>query len=369
MTNSALKAQSDEASRALNWLRSQMQFDIDSTAGVAKLVKSYESYTLTGAWTYDQAVAVIAFSAAGDDASARMILNALRETQAADGWWEFAYNSDTGASRKSRILVGANAWVVTSIVQYELFTGDDSYRDVALACVNWLLTLRNSDPKAEGYGAFAMGPDYGKTKWDESTVYSTEHNVDVYAVMRLLAKLTQESKYQTYADEVYNYLVTKIWSCSADTAYFRVGFKDDDKYLDPQSWTVAALGAHGPNGEDFSKALDWAYDNLLVKNGVVNGVTGIHGFDVSASYELPVDKVWSEGSEGMVTAYYAIGDPADAEKAAFFHNETKRYQAKNGGVPYATNNRDQWETSNSVAGTAWFIFNELRINPFQVNAK
>lgn len=371
----SLYAQSTELLDGLNWLRSQMQFDFDPTTGVAKLVKSYETTSIVGAWVYDQAIAVIAFTAAGDDSSARLVLNALQLKQAVDGSWDFAYAYNTGAKLDTRILVGTNAWAIIAIAQYELMTRDDSYRDMAVANINWLLQFRNDNSNDESFGAFVMGPDHISTTWDESTVYSTEHNVDVYAAMRLMYELTGEQQYQTYADEIYHYLVTEMWNPSADSndsfanapPIFWVGLVDYTKYLDPQSWTVAAIGATGPNGEDFTQSLDWAYNDLRVTDASVHGVTGINGFDVNASFDLPVDKVWSEGSEGMVTAYFSTGDPDDSTKAVFFHNETKRYQSPNGGVPYATNNSDGWVSFNSVAGTAWFVFNELRINPFQVN--
>lgn len=361
--------------RALGWLRGQMQFDIDPGPGAAKLVKSYETNSILGAWVYDQAIAVIAFTAAGEDPTARVVLNALRLKQAAGGSWDFAYAYNTGARLDTRIPVGTNAWAVIAIAQYELITGDDTYRDMATANVNWMLQFRNGNSNDESFGAFVMGPDHESTTWDESTVYSTEHNVDVYAAMRLMYELTHEQRYQAYADDIYHYLVTEIWNPSPDSndpfagepPIFWVGFVDYTKYLDPQSWTVAAIGPTGPNGEDFTQALDWAYQELRVTDASVNGITGIQGFDVNASFDLPVDKVWSEGSEGMVTAYLSTGDPDDSTKAVFFHNETRRYQSPNGGVPYATDNSDGWVSFNSVAGTAWFVFNELRINPFQVN--
>ncbi len=371
-----LSAQTDASHRALQWLRSQMLFDIDSGPGTAKLVKSYETNSIIGAWVYDQALAIIAFTAAGDHGSARSVLNALRLAQTKDGSWDFAYAYNTGARLDTRIPVGSNAWVVIAIAQYELMTGDESYRDLALANLAWLLQFRDADPNADTYGAFVMGPDHESTTWDESTVYSTEHNVDVYAALRLLFALTGQQRFSDHADEIYSYLVTQIWNPSPDSndpvgslpAIFWVGFVDYTKYLDPQSWTVAAIGATGPSGEDFTAALDWAYQELRVSEASVNGISGIQGFDVNASFDLPVDKVWSEGSEGMVTAYFSTGGPEDSTRAVFFHNQTKRYQSANGGVPYATDNSDGWVSFNSVAGTAWFVFNELRINPFQVNS-
>ena len=353
-----LNAQTEEAVRGLEWLRGQMLVDIDPGA---RLVKSYEDRT--GAWTYDQALAVIAFSIGGDILSARQVLNALRETQMPDGSWQFSREYNTGEERDTRQLTGTNAWVVIAITQYELLTGDSSFRDMALACINWLVERRQEDPIHPAFGGFVFGLEHPDISFDPSTVYSTEHNVDTYSAMQLLFALTGEAIYKNYAEDIYRFVTSQLWLDGPGR--FLAGFNDTDTVLDAQSWTVASLGHQGPNGEDFSRALDFAHLTFLVTDGSVNGIDNIHGFDANLE-DLPIDKVWSEGSEGMVTAYRSTNDPANLDSAAFFHNETKRYQGANGGVPYTTDNNDtDWTTSNSAAGITWFLFNELEFNPFR----
>jgi hypothetical protein len=83
--------------------------------------------------------------------------------------------------------------------------------------------------------------------------------------------------------------------------------------------------------------------------------------------DADVGKVWSEGTEGMVAARLALGD-ADAARA--WHEQTMRLQSAAGGIPYATENRENWTTRPSVAGTAWFLLNRTwpPTNPFVPDA-
>lgn len=85
---------SDDAS--LNWLVNRVQmrpalYDCDGM--IAKLADSNQEqfdWSDSG-WTYDQALAIMAFSLSGDSDEARLILNALRCLQNDDGSWFFSY--------------------------------------------------------------------------------------------------------------------------------------------------------------------------------------------------------------------------------------------------------------------------------------
>ena len=72
----------------------------------------------------------------------------------------------------------------------------------------------------------------------------------------------------------------------------------------------------------------------------------------------------------MAAAYHLVGETA---KADFYHQQTRRFAEKLDadpndaklGIPYADSDAVGRSTCESVAASAWFYFNERRVNPFQ----
>ncbi len=199
------------------------------------------------------------------------------------------------------------------------------------------------------------------------------------------------------------------------------GVIDVAHYLDAQSWSVLALGpsvsVKDKNGVAGALSMALAFldatDNRswtdcgnaaipsrpflkasqlqTIYAGTAAAVSGIDGYKERARekyYQTPGNPrgefVWSEGTEGVVAARYLNNETASAD---YYHAETTSYKLANGGVPYSTlpvpdsvgfkpsacDNRikDSWSFGDnaSVAGTAWYYFNQLlsnaRLNPFQ----
>jgi hypothetical protein len=109
--------------------------------------------------------------------------------------------------------------------------------------------------------------------------------------------------------------------------------------------------------------LPFAEEQFLVKNGSLNNTENIQGFFERKANQAPV---WSEGTEGVALAFYICGNN---QKANFYHNQVKRMIGENGGIVYATKNAYEFSTFPSVAGTSWYIFFEMKINPFKPNRK
>ena len=189
---------------------------------------------------------------------------------------------------------------------------------------------------------------------------------------------------------------------------------DPDIYLDAQSWSTLSLGSTTSvlatdstdttlsialqfltkNDQGYSGWLDYDDDpitnipfvkvtNKTIFSGTNFSVSSIDGFKEKIrdryyqTSDNPIgDFVWSEGSEGVVAAYYLCGDTTNAE---YYHDETESYMLSNGSVPYSTMGvldsaaykKPAWSftDSPSIAGTAWFLFNEpdangKTLNPF-----
>jgi hypothetical protein len=446
-------------------------------------------------WTYDQALAIIALTAAGHPEEASQLLNGLQYLQNSDGSWFFSYmtsatsetidawattdeatlydgttcltvpvaspngypdelekrvcwdevhddvildqigpwlledHESTPSPQTETLLpdrikyrtydfrkyLGANAWVVMAANLYELYTGDDSYRPMALDALDWITSYQDLDQGRPTYGGVAMGrvwrrdlvtdtleTTYGFLDWD---IYVAEHNFDAYAALRGMGLLTGNTRHFEKAELIKSFLLRELWAPHVDTEdhpevdpakidnYFFPGINMTEPltpqgvldtsciYLDGLSWSNLALG---PRTKVLDKdgvtstlelALDYAEATMVVTDATIftgTGymVTGIDGFKEST---CSPDLVWSEGSEGMVAAYYLAGGAENQAKAGYYHAETASYMMPNGGVPYSNKPARpsdpywNWTDANSIAGTAWFLFNEPwpRLNPFQ----
>ena len=187
-------------------------------------------------------------------------------------------------------------------------------------------------------------------------------------------------------------------------------------FLDAQSWAVLAFGADVAvndkngvagtldmavafldetdtrafgdiNGASINPAPYLKVTNQTIFSGTGAAVSGIDGYKEAARdsfYQTTANPtgnfVWSEGTEGVVAARYLAGETTDAD---YYHDETASYTLTNGGVPYSTTSppdsaayisrgKAAWSFGDnaSVAGTAWYLFNEEdaggnRLNPFQ----
>jgi len=328
-----------------------------------------------------------------------------------------------------RKYAGANAWVVMAANFYEMQTCDHSYRQMALDGLDWLATRPYSDtnPISPTYGAIGMGRVWSQADvtatltttygFVDRPIYVAEHNFDAYSAFRAMGQLAGDSAYTQTAELIREFLLRELWAPHVITSthpevrlvdnFFFPGIDTSDPltpqgiidtflYLDGQTWSNLALGPEtGVKNRDgvtttLAIALDFP-DQINPKTGrpymlvtdtaIFSGTcyiaAGIDGYKETFSSTLEVapdnpygDFVWSEGSEGMVAARYLAGDSV---KANYYHTETASYMMSNGGVPYSTLPVSpsvplwNWTDANSIAGTAWFYFNEHspRINPFQ----
>jgi hypothetical protein len=322
----------------------------------ARLVASYEGNP--AAWSYDQGLAVIALLAAGERDSAEAILSGLERVQSPNGEWVFAYYTRTGDPATFEFYSGTQAWVLLGFLAHWETTGSERFRPAFEKGLSVLRRMTDDDERSPTFGAVGFGGERAGT-------FSTEHNADARAVWNRLALLTRSAESSAASERVVRFFRRQLWSCgeskSCTNAFFRVGFRDFDFYLDAQTWTTLSLHSALRENVDFEAAVDLAYERLLVRDGVSGGASGIQGICERMPNE---GYVWSEGTEGMVAALKVLGGADRIGRAERLHAETCRYQSETGGIPYATRNTNGKSESPSIAGTAWFLFNELGINPF-----
>ncbi len=320
----------DAAAKAYGWLASQM-----TTRG---LIASYTGGTQ--AYTYDQSVAVIAFSVAGDTVRAKTILLAMQKLQNSSGSFYGSYSLSTLKAGDASQWVGANAWVALAVASYGKITGDHSFDAMAKKALAWCLKYQQSDGGLNG----GIGSNGKAVTWA-----STEHNLDAYAACRYFG-LPAATKIKSFLDNV-------VWD--AQLLRFYTGRKDPSIFSDVNALGVLALGANGTRS--YGSAL--SFNELRMLNTQVNTRCIATGFDFDAS---PANDVWLEGTAQCALAYSVAAKPVSWN---YYTSQIILDQDASGGVQYSmkgtTDNHFTFSTVNCVSSTGWLVLVVANYNPMR----
>lgn len=331
-TAASTTAASDNAH---GWLKSRMV----STG----LVDSYQD-SRDICYTYDQAVAAIAFQVKGDVTNARRVLDALKSMQYADGSWNTAYYCASKGVQESQKHVGPVLWIAMAVAWYEKRTGDTQYHAMGDKAALWSRQFQQAD------GGLNGGLDYNGSLL---TWASTEHNEDAYSVFTSFG-------YSTDATEVKAFLDNTVW----DAANLRWlgGRNDPNDPMDVNSWGVAALGPTGTRNYQASLDYVMAHHRSTQSQRTGSTVVTADAFDFNSDR----NDIWFEGTGQMVLAFKVAGRAADAD---YFTGQLLKGQQSDGGVQYSLKGTDNgyWIMSKakSVAATGWLIFAIAGANPFR----
>lgn len=227
---------------------------------------SERSGPLSGAaFVYDNSVAAIALVACGQLAQARRIGDALLWALDHDRFWHdgrlrnayAAGVTGTGAVKlagwwdpkaqkwlEDRYQVGSDtgniAWAMLALLTLDANTGDVRYRNGALRLARWV----EGRADARGAGGFTGG-EFGHEPAPERLLWkSSEHNTDLAAAFRWLARATGETRWQERSRSAQDF-VTAMWQ--SQTGYFAVGAGDDGVTINPllaldaQIWPLMAI--------------------------------------------------------------------------------------------------------------------------------
>ena len=341
--------------------------------GAGRLIRSF--HDMDSAFLYDQALAVIAFSLAGEQASAEQIINALAKSQSASGAWVFAYLAD-GADANPGVdmrIAGANAWFGMALNAYQKAFGSTKYLAMSTRLHDY---LRAETVAVTINGAGRRGLRFAPTNYvaGRTGIFALEHQLDAYASLHQYHALNGGSQYLTAATQLQQ-TAESLWNGTrflggydANTGTLNTG----ERYLDTYSWSVLALGNVGSAGQNFAAALPGMCDYFNTAGQLdypSRKVTGIVGF-----YDVIYDNVpssapfvWSEGSLGAIMAMRQ-GAPTMgcAGNGASQMLESLNYMVdKLGSMPYATRNTNaDFTSSGSVAGTAWLYYANRNENPY-----
>jgi hypothetical protein len=370
----------DPLAKAYAFLDEQMDRYRPGTA--LRLVQSYvPTATFSNgdiSYTYDDDVMLIALLARGtsdDIARARVLGDSLLYVQARDS----ARDGRVRDAYRAKELIGAGgalvvanaashtgnlAWTGMALAQLYRATNDPKYLKAALALGNFV-QQNFYDPRGiEGYtGGFEANGAKVQYK-------SAEHNIDLYALFTMLARLTGDAAWQARANHA-SMMVTAMWDNKKGFFWIGTGLDGQStNKLDPvpedvQTWSFLSLHLARYQG-----SIDWALDNLAATSGP------FHGLSFAANDR---SGVWFEGTAHAAAALEARKTGHDSKIAATLLSDVEAGQARapnaNGrgldaaskdGLKTGDGADDRYYTALHVAATAWYCLAKQSANPFQL---
>jgi len=348
------------------------------------LVMSFEGDSSVKNWafTYDQSLACQVFLISGDTERAGKVLSFFKnKAKKKNGAFYNAYNVRSGSPVEYVINAGPNVWIGIAALQYTRNTGDRAYLKMAENIAGWATALKDRD------GGIKGGP---KFSW-----YSTEHNLDAYALFAMLYEITGKNKYKKEKDVTLKWIRENTYSASGGR--IKRGKGDATVATDTMAWAVAAVGPEKllEQGMDPDAIMNFAEEHCVVSTKFrrPDGSTvRLTGFDFGKARNVARGGVVSsEWTAQMITAfnimenfYLHLGDKEKArgyaKKAKFYLNELDKMVISSpslsgqgaGCLPYASqpsaDTGHGWRTplgihTGSVAGTAYTIFAKKDYNP------
>lgn len=350
---------------------------------------------------YDNALTTIALLAAGDVRRARAIGDGYLAVQEPDGRLRQAYlvaeDPPVPAANFGLIgtAVGDMSWSGLALAQLARATGARRYLDGLLLIGTWIQDNAYSDTGLGGY-------EFGLTTGLEG-FKSTEHNIDVYAVFRLIARLTDDDVWLQRAAHAWAF-VERVWN--AEDGFFWTGSNDGATInksptqlpLDVQTWSWLAARQNR-----YAAALDWAANNLattdtpLRKNSTLTGNDAFTGGAFASgslltdtdtpianqSYNPKPDDcaVWFEGTAQLALALRERrrgDDRTDAEELLDTIRVAQRRlgqgqvfngKSGDGGIVAASSPMDTgfgfgYFPNLHIGATSWFVMASLTANPY-----
>ncbi|MGH8123063.1 MAG: hypothetical protein ACREPT_09880 [Rudaea sp.] len=351
-------------------------YDNERGAGAAD-----EPALQTAAFSYDNALAVIALLACDKRVQALRVGEALRlaasgdarlrnayragavaDKALANGWWDAQQNSWVEDAYQDGTATGNVAWVALAMLELHDATADVRWRDAAVKLADWAIA-NTSDTRAPG--GFSGGIDGFDARPEKLTWKSTEQNIDLVAVFGGLAREHAPGDWEKYTETARRFVESQ-WDVAS--GHFFVGTLPDGvtpnrgtSGLDVQLWAQLLPGAPG----------EWRRAVAYVEHE--HRVAG--GFD----FNTDRDGLWLEGTAQAALVYRKLGREADAQK--LFATIARQFSAS--GFVYAT--REPRITTGLAVGpestsadfyyyrrphlgaTAWAVLAALNRNPFVAN--
>lgn len=320
------------------------------------------------AFTYDNAVAAIAFISSGDQPRAKQIIDALIYAQNHDrfyqdgrirnsyrggklvapdgrvqlpGWYNTQENRWVEDEFQISTHTGNVAWAMLALLAYYETYGGEPYLVAAQKMGEW---VEQNCRDSRGVGGYLGGFSGWEPNAKLLQYKATEHNLDLYAVFQRLYLITHNPVWQERAKAAQKFVLSmwderdgKFWT---GTKLDGVTVNQETVPLDVQAWAPLALNKEG---KPYWRALNYAEKKLRVGEG----------FD----FNQDRDRIWYEGTAQMAVAYHYTGQP---EQSQALLSTLLAAQDSSGGIPAV--NRDGLTTGFTLpTGEPWFYFNRLHV--------
>lgn len=321
------------------------------------------------AFAYDSALAAIAWLGRGapDDLDrARAVLDGFLSLQRADGAVPSVVHAQTGVPTPD-VSSGNQAWVLLALLSGHDALGDVSYLLAAERVAAFLLDPAGGVPSTTGFGAITLSP--------ESTVLSTEHNLDAYpAFTRLAAELPTSAGTLSVAEVQAGATRSRLFAESrfdpqsaavfaGSTADGRTTFRDVIP-LDTHSWALLSLGRL-----KWVDSYRWALQDAPV--GLWTTSSGCPDARGPSFSDADTAEVWTEGLAQMHTAALRVGDATTAAAAEATLDGLRRNAPVADGQGLVatctivdTGFGSSYFDSLAVGATAWAAIAAVDIDPY-----
>jgi hypothetical protein len=371
------------------------------------------------AFVYDNALLALAYLARGkwgDLTRAQIIGDALLYAQkndhANDGRFRQAYFAGvadsngvfvtTGLSFFQGSAVGDVAWAAIALAQLYEATGQSKYLSGALWAANFIETTTRDNVNVPPGGYY-----YGNGQTNKST----EHNIDVYALYTMLARLSRNSFWLNGAQHALAFVQAMF---DAPSGHFWTGTSDPTHIFynnspeDCQTWSYLAF--QDPN---YAVSIDWVKTNLATTDtsfafnngwgsngGLRLRVSGMTYASLSklgtvlGDNTVDADAVWIEGTGHLIAALYLRGLPPGQDIPSF-HGDRNLANTLIENVQVAQNSLGAGQTVNGqplvvgqgltastsilntgfgfnyfpylhIGATAWYLMGAQGTNPLQL---
>ncbi len=353
------------------------------------LVMSFEGDSDIKGWafTYDQSLAAQVYTYYSDFDSAHRVLDFFRDrAKKKDGLFFNAYYVADGEPVEYIVHSGPNIWIGLAIVQYTYQAQDTRYLALAEEIAQAIIKLQDQDAD----GGIPGSPN---VDW-----YATEHNLDAYAFLNMLYKITGKAKYEDCANKVLNWLVKHTYDKPGQP--IKRGKGDSTIATDTYAWSIAAIGPEKLErmGMSPDRIMEFAETNCSVEVEYTRpeGRTIIvKGFDFAPQRHVARGGVISsEWTAQMVISYNIMKDfyseRGMTAKSRWYKSKADDYLASLGNIiisspspsgqgesclPYATQEfvdtghgwlTPKGKSTGSLAGTAYTFFAYNNYNPLKL---
>lgn len=373
----------------------EIAFEGDLGEGMHPMLKSYETdnlYIRNAAFSYDNALAAMAFLSTGQKEEAEKLLDSFvyavendryragrvrnaysaGDITAFPGWESGAklpgwYDKESGMWYEDRYQTGSNvgntSYVALALLQYDSIYGNEKYRETAAALMDWVLDECGGGDAPGFTGGYDGWPESGSDTTYVFTYKSIEHNIDAYAAFKQLYAVTGDEKYKAAAESALA-LINSMYD--AEQGLFYTGTTEDgvtpnkgNIVLDAQVWACMALG----------EELFLPYEASL--KTVASMQTEEGGYPFCAANEN--GGWWAEGTAYTALMYRLRGEDAKAEAAM---DALEAIQLDSGLFPAATVDDlstgfelfdgSPWLYGSAphIAPAAWYIMAAEGFNPY-----